>query len=65
MTKQKNVHVDPNVNQWSAKSVGSNRAGENYDIQAEAIGHARFMAINNYSEMHILCKNGQISKNIL
>ncbi len=59
MKKQKNVHLGTNVNQWSAKSVGSNRTGENYDIQAEAIGHARLMAINSHSEIH---KKGKMDR---
>lgn len=60
MEKQKNVHVVPNGNQWSAKSAGSNRAANNYDTQAEAIVRARQMAINNQSEMLIHGRDGRI-----
>lgn len=60
MKNSKNVHVIPNGNQWSAKTEGSSRASKNFDLQSDAIQHARGMAMKNNSELLIHGRNGQI-----
>lgn len=59
MTK-KNQHVTPHSEGWAVKGEGNGRASSVHETQAEAIGAAKQIAINQGSELFVHGRNGQI-----
>jgi hypothetical protein len=57
---RKNQHVVPNGNKWAVRGAGNSRRTSNHETQAEAIQHARDIAINQKSEVVIHRPNGKI-----
>lgn len=56
----KNQHVVPHDQGWAVKGAGNGKATAVHSTQAEAISHARDIAINQQSEMLVHGTNGQI-----
>ena len=56
----KNQHVVPYHGNWAVRGVGNKRVTSTHDTQAEAIGDAREIAINNQSEVVIHGRDGRI-----
>ncbi|WP_058073363.1 DUF2188 domain-containing protein [Pseudomonas citronellolis] len=56
----KNQHVVPHGDNWAVKGEGNSKATKEFDTQAEAIEHARRIAINQKSELFIHNEKGQI-----
>ncbi|AMO77693.1 DUF2188 domain-containing protein [Pseudomonas citronellolis] len=56
----KNQHVVPHGDNWAVKGEGNSKATKEFDTQAEAIEHARSIAINQKSELFIHNEKGQI-----
>lgn len=56
----KNQHVVPHGNGWAVRGAGNSRVTSHHETQAQAMGAARDIAINQRSEMVIHRPNGQI-----
>lgn len=56
----KNIHVVPNGDEWSAKREDAERASRNFPTQAEAIDYARDVARRERGELFIHRPNGEI-----
>ncbi|WEJ70607.1 DUF2188 domain-containing protein [Pseudomonas sp. PSE14] len=56
----KNQHVVPHGDNWAVKGEGNSKVTKEFDTQAEAIEHARGIAINQKSELFIHNEKGQI-----
>lgn len=56
----KNIHVVPNGDDWSAKREGAERASRNFPTQADAIDYARDVARRERGELFIHRPNGEI-----
>lgn len=57
---KKNQHVVPHNGDWAVKGAGNSKATSVHPTQAEAIGRAREIAINQKSELLVHGENGRI-----
>ena len=60
MANNKNIHVVPNGDDWSAKREDAQRASRNFPTQADAINYARDVARREHGELFIHRPNGEI-----
>lgn len=60
MTTRRNQHVVPHGGQWAVRGEGNTRLTSTHATQADAIGAARQIAVNQGSELVIHRSNGQI-----
>ena len=60
MGTKKNQHVVPHNGEWAVRGEGNSRVTSTHPTQANAIGAAREIAINQRAEVVIHRPNGQI-----